>query len=166
MERITLEVDLSKLVKQLPKVNMLAEYEPRDIKEVWGIKQIKINIKNKDHRSVLDRYLITNLELDFKRAGKRFKAYLRKENKQFFLSEVNFYEEKEKSQISLYNGHKRRLYTGLVDVAIIEKKYLLRAEILRQLPDSEYFIVFRKGFYRCKKAGENLYFSYREKIKT
>jgi len=166
MERIKLKIDLNKLVKGYPIINLLAEYDPKDIRELYGLKDIKVKIKNKDHRNFLDRNLRTNLEVDFLRGSKKFKAYLRVENKQFFLNEVNFYEEKEKSPISIYNGHKRRLYSGLVSVAVFEKKYLLFDSSLRALPDNEYKIVFRKGFYNCKKAGENIYFSYREKIKN
>ena len=166
MERIKLKVDLNKLVKGFPVINLLAEYEPREIREIYGIKHLKIKIKNKDHHKILDSRLKESIEVDFFRGGKTFKAWLRKENQHFYLTEVNFYEVKGKSTISVYNGHKRRLLTTDVSVNVVGKKYILISDYLKALPDNNYFIVFKKSFYKCIKSYDKIYFTYRERIKS
>lgn len=166
VQRLNLEIDLNKLVKGkgYPIIKPIAEFSERDTSLVYGINQTRLNIKNQTHRNFLLRHLKNSFQINFKKMGVKCKGFLRVENQQIYLTNVNFYQIIGDFNVAVYDSHKRNV-TLAVTVSMINNNYLLVSDDLKNISDGKFKVVFKGGFYSCLIAGCNLYFSKADKIR-
>ena len=162
-ERLKLKIDLSQISHEFGKISCLGDV--MGINEVYGIANFLIHIKKKEYRQLLHAYLSYGKKIDiiFEKKNKSYHGYLRQENRQFYLTQVNMYLPQKPAVISLYNSH-GPLWKGEVEVTMIEGKYLLEADTLKHFDDGKYLVIYNKKAYNCMKMYNTcLYFSRRDR---
>lgn len=169
MKQIKIKLNVKRLNPSFPDktFTIIGEYCPeRDVRTQYTIQYIKLTIKNQTHRKMLLRHLNSTLEISLIDKNIPRRSYLHKENGLFYLSSKHTYSGKSQ-RVSLYTLRDRTIFTGELCVGEDSKNYLaiLPKDLQTLLPDGIYKIVFKKHFYKCKKAGSNLFFGILDRIR-